>query len=683
MQSTSMKLVYALLIFLLPKTVKAVIPDRACEVHYKPGDALIGGIFPVYKSDNSPCDGGLREKRIAMLEALAYAVNVINSRDDILTNTSLGFEVRNDCSNEDVSLWTMFTLISNEGDKEFQIACSNHSRDGSSPIFGIIGTSRSSTSLLAAKVGGVFHVPVVSYYATSDELSDFNRFPYFFRTIPSDKFQVDAIVDILNHYKWKYIALFYSIDTYGIHGARQIRTLAENFNICIAVNLPVSSQASTKERDDIAKKLIENDYVSVIVTFSLWSTAKAVLQAITDSKINRKFTFIGSDGWGPDLRDEVLTFSDILIGGLFIRAYNPTTPSFHDYYKQLPFKQDQASQWYLKELTEIFREKNCSEWDSCPIPKPHLETRIINAVYALAYTLNASIEQNCPKNNLCKEALNGPSIKSHLLNVTFMTEQNSSFHFDKNGDQLGIYNIKNWQQVNETSQIETVGVWNPEHKKSRLELNDHLIQWGTPNEEVPISICMEKCKPGHISVPLQKQCCMGCQACPPFAIVINSTNGSTSSFCHKCPLTQWPDAKYTTCLPINPAFISYKSFEFILIAVFAGLGLLLIAFTAIGLWYNSQHVLIKASSRELCYIHIIGMAGSCVVVFLNCIRPTEVICKVTDILMSSFICITFTPILLKVNRIWRIFNAKKATKPRYTSPEHQICFALMMISIEV
>ena len=101
------------------------------------------------------------------------------------------------------------------------------------------------------QIGGLSRVPVVSYTATSDELSNAERFPYFLRTVPPDKFQVGAIVDILLHFNWKYVALFYSIDTYGIHGARQIQTLSEENDICIATSIPVASSLTASEIKDI------------------------------------------------------------------------------------------------------------------------------------------------------------------------------------------------------------------------------------------------------------------------------------------------------------------------------------------------------------------------------------------------------------------------------------------------
>lgn len=56
----------------------------------------------------------------------------------------------------------------------------------------------------------------VSYFSTSPELSNKQRFEYFTRTIPSDLYQVKAMVDIVRLLKWSYISIIYEESNYGI-----------------------------------------------------------------------------------------------------------------------------------------------------------------------------------------------------------------------------------------------------------------------------------------------------------------------------------------------------------------------------------------------------------------------------------------------------------------------------------
>lgn len=56
----------------------------------------------------------------------------------------------------------------------------------------------------------------VSFFSTSPELSNKQRFEYFTRTIPSDHYQVKAMVDIVRRMGWSYVSIIYEESNYGI-----------------------------------------------------------------------------------------------------------------------------------------------------------------------------------------------------------------------------------------------------------------------------------------------------------------------------------------------------------------------------------------------------------------------------------------------------------------------------------
>ena len=317
---------------------------RVCETPIKPGDFMIGGMFDPYRSVKTPCDGELLWHRVSLVESMIYAIDLINKRSDILPNVSLGYEMKNNCFNEDITLWTMLTMTSPSRNVEFTEKCPDYVREKSDKVVAVIGPLTSTSSLIAAKVGGLYGIPVISYWATSDELSDTERFPFFFRTISPDKFQVGAIIDLLVRFNWKYIGLFYSVDIYGIYGARQIQLLTEKYGICLAINMPVSGEESLKsEATDIKDKLENNDKVSVIVIFSNHNTAGAVLRVVKD--ISRRFIVIGSDAWGPEYNTEE---ENTLVpeGSLFVRIGSISTSPFQEYYNTLPAHPERTSQRY-------------------------------------------------------------------------------------------------------------------------------------------------------------------------------------------------------------------------------------------------------------------------------------------------------------------------------------------------
>ena len=65
------------------------------------------------------------------------------------------------------------------------------------------------------KVASFFRLQI-SFFSTSPELSNKQRFEYFSRTIPSDHYQTLAMTKIVLKLGWKYISIVYEESNYGI-----------------------------------------------------------------------------------------------------------------------------------------------------------------------------------------------------------------------------------------------------------------------------------------------------------------------------------------------------------------------------------------------------------------------------------------------------------------------------------
>lgn len=61
-------------------------------------------------------------------------------------------------------------------------------------------------------------IPQVSYASTAPELSDNTRYDFFSRVVPPDTYQAQAIVDIVRHMGWNYVATVASEGNYGESG---------------------------------------------------------------------------------------------------------------------------------------------------------------------------------------------------------------------------------------------------------------------------------------------------------------------------------------------------------------------------------------------------------------------------------------------------------------------------------
>lgn len=128
------------------------------------GDIILGGLFPVHaRGERGVACGELKkEKGIHRLEAMLFAIDLINKDPDLLPNVTLGARILDTCSRDTYALEQSLTfvqaLIERDGS---DVRCAN----GDLPIFakpdkivGVIGASASSVSIMVANILRLFKV---------------------------------------------------------------------------------------------------------------------------------------------------------------------------------------------------------------------------------------------------------------------------------------------------------------------------------------------------------------------------------------------------------------------------------------------------------------------------------------------------------------------------------------------
>ena len=668
------------------KHVTAFYPSCSLQ-YFAPGDIMLGGIFSLFTNSETPCDrtgGNLESKGVFQAEAMRFAIEEINNRTDVLPHVKLGMHIVDDGWSERVALGHTLDFLE-ESD------CLQDTRvNVSSPrVVGIVGLSRSATTIPSARVAELFNTPLISYFASSDELADRTQFPYFLRTIPPDGLQTGAIVDLLSHYSWNYIGLIHSIDSYGIHGARQLQLQLDARDICVAFVVSVSDSASEKELREVTNRLIEFDKAKTIVMFSSGKIANIVLEHVKYVALDREINWVGGDDWGFDLYNQ--GFGDITKGAIFTRFYSINIAPFENYVRALEFKNSSLSPWIREYWKENIANSNCLDFESCSWDLPDdfsatfITLPVIDAVYVYAHGLHSLLTDKCgDENSTCQQLMSreitGKELFEHLRGVRF-DSYGGLFQFDDDSNPPGKYILRNWQKSNETYQYVEIGKWESYSNGSSLltlQQNQVLFSNGT---SIPKSICQMECKPGEIIVPLAQKCCSGCQECKDKNyIVINDTT------CKECPVGMWPDVNSANyCIPIIPTNIPWNhSIVLVIISVsVVGIGFSS-AIIAAMLWYRERRI-IKAAGRELSAINFAGIILSFMTPFVLLLPPTTATCISVDALISVCFTLIYVSTLLKVNRIFRIFNASKSSvrRPSMLGPKDQLTMATILIAVQV
>ena len=651
---------------------------QQCIRREQHGFFRLAGLFSIHADQMFPCVNRLSTTGVFQAEAMVFAIEEINSRSDLLQGVTLGYEIWDDGWSESMVMATTLSLLNG-------LECAG--ADGfqtNEDLIGIVGASRSATTILITRLARIFDTPIISYYATSDELSNKDQFPYFLRTVPPDIFQVQAIVDIILHFGWDYIAVVHSIDSYGIQGAQQIyaKTIADE--ICVAFFVPISVSPNNEELDDLIEKLHHHDKLKVIVIFAANQVAFAVFKHLKSSDLPRDITWLASDGISADLIDHDFR---TVAGGLFMDFYSQEVSEFEDYIRQQDPSSDTLSPWLSEYCGCQFG--NCTDSDisvkQCLSNLPegfsasHVIVPVIDAVYTYAIALDNYLKSNCPSESVCViDDVDSDTLLDYLRNVSYIG-QSGHVRFDDNGDPLGKYVIKNLQFVDGTYEFVQIGVWNSHNSSSRWTIEENSIQFPDGSNKIPTATCKAQCPPRSYSVPLEMKCCWGCQICSPNEIIVNST------FCKACPRAHWPNDNYTACEFIHPSHLDWRSPLLISIITLDLVAIILCGLTLIGMWIYRKHIIIKATSRELSAVNLLGLFLALLTPFPYLSVPDTVSCTAGELCLMIAFCLIFAPTTLKVNRIYRIFDAgkKSVRAPGFVSPRYQMILVAVIVTPQV
>ncbi|XP_071353036.1 extracellular calcium-sensing receptor-like isoform X2 [Trachinotus anak] len=209
---------------------------------HKAGDVVLGGLFQIHffstypdlsftSEPQQPTCHGFDVLGFKQAQTMAFAIDEINRNSNLLPNLTMGYSVYDNCLQLGIGFRAALSLASGQ---EEQVMLYD-TCVGTPPVLGIVGDDASSHSIAISTVLGLYRVPMVSYFSTCSCLSDRLRFPSFFRTIPSDAFQVRAMIQILKHFGWTWAGLLISNDDYGLHAARSFQSdLGPSGGSCLA-----------------------------------------------------------------------------------------------------------------------------------------------------------------------------------------------------------------------------------------------------------------------------------------------------------------------------------------------------------------------------------------------------------------------------------------------------------------
>lgn len=673
---------------------------------------VLGALFAIHDpSSSGECSEALDDSGLESVEAFLYAIDRINSDSNLLPDISLGYDVRDTCVLENIALDEAIGMLFDEG--EFSnIRCESSSDFNATErkMIGVIGPTTSEVAVPLAGLLRLFHVPQISYSATSITLSNRDRYGYFYRTIPPDDLQAQAMVDLLLKFDWSLVSILHSNNEYGEAGSERFRKIASSVGICIDLDLGIDDDFLDQDFYDTASTLYHDSSAEVIVFFASRNFISPFMKQFgnvtSNFSVKRGFIWIASESWSQ-ANDIVNKYNDIVAGRLWglapLSKQNESLYEFENYFSELTLHSNRRNPWFI----EYFEQHDgCgSNASACPqnislnrTATPFKVQLVIESVYSMAHAIYDYLIDNCPDSQLnvtCSQqqlpVLNGSIIRQYLQNVTFTSPFGKQIYFDSSGNPEGNYDITSYQLIDNDALLYDfikVGVWEGSAPSgSRLQMFDNITyQFGFDEFNEPIksihSSC-QACSVGEVKIAVPSSCCGVCYSC----IGRNYSNSSKASTCEVCPDGTWgndPTRGSNSCQTIEESFLNVSDNFGIFLTVLASIGLILVATTALLMAILWNTPVIKSSGREQMILLLSGVMVCFLQTAFFLMKPMYAVCFFQR--AGTWFCfsIILSALLVKLVRITRIFLRSKTSKPpRFIQPQYQVLLSLILVAIQM
>ncbi|XP_005800206.1 taste receptor type 1 member 2 [Xiphophorus maculatus] len=623
------------------------------------GDFSFAGLFPLHYTDVSanglpalvPCDQGRPNKHgFHLMQAMRFAVEEINNSSGLLhllPGVKLGYQMYDICSNPASFLATLDLL-----EQQYQ-NFSNTQR-----AVGVIGPDSSSKSFTPAALLGAYVIPQISYEASNEMLSNKEIYPSFFRTIPSDKNQVAAMIQLLVRFNWMWIALLGSDNDYGLQGMQSLSEQAPHHGICIPYQgiIPTASKDTVQTMRNMVDNILKTK-VNTIVVFSSKTKFHDFLPYVLERNITEK-VWIGTEDWSPSTLISGIPGIQTIGTVLGISVKDAAIPGFDEFQKNTVEISMQRVNGEANvtlggandclQSTDLYSlARNDFSMDKYDLTSSF---NVYKAVYALAQALHQAL--GCDSADCSRRSVTPPELLAQLRKVRFSL-CNSSVYFDMHGDPPTGYDIVSWVWRGTDWSLRVVGSFAPD--PIALTVDASLIEWHgkEDSESVPESFCSPPCPKGHKKLLTgQHACCFDCQACPSATFL----NKSDLTDCQACLPEQWAPPSSEECLNRTVVQLDWDHPLSIALLFFLATCLLLTSSTAVILLLNLNTPVAKSAGGRTCLLMLAALTVAALSTLCHFGRPSPAACVLKQPLFTISFSVCLACIAVRSLQVVCIFK---------------------------
>nr|XP_040146952.1 vomeronasal type-2 receptor 116-like [Ictidomys tridecemlineatus] len=554
---------------------------------YRDGDLVLSGFFPLYymnqDADLSRISFLLQPKtevratswlwkNYQYVLAFYFAIEEVNKDSHLLPNLTLGFHVYNAFSSDQFTLWSTLLWLSGKIQTVPNYNCQTQSKSAAV----IAGT----VSAFSAEIGTLlelYRTPQVTYGPFDPVLSDKDQFPSLYQMAPKDSSLARAMVSLLLHFGWTWVALFLSDDLKGEQFLRDLKAEMVKNGICVALTekLPVTKiMYGTGDITFLSRIRVSSANVHILhgEAGSLVTVDMAADFFLTTGKV-----------WIMAAKQEIVLHEmnhmlHSFHGGFSFSPHRGEIPGFRHFLQTVTPSHYPEDFYFSKLWLHLFHcspaGSLCGQIHNCP-PNASFEFVsgvidmmtlsdssyfIYNAVYALAHVLHHMLVQKTEMGSLEDQLRLHPwQLHPFLKNIRFTNSAGEHISLDEKSSQMAPYDILN--AVNFPAGLGLlvkVGEFVPRSPLGQgLVISEEMIEWPIGFSETPRSVCSKSCAPGFRKIPQEGRpvCCFACVFCPEGHI----SNQTDAERCVQCPAHEHPNSERNRCLPKVVTFLAYEA----------------------------------------------------------------------------------------------------------------------------
>lgn len=562
-------------------------------------------------------------------------------------------------------------------------------------------------------------VPVISH----SEGSNHDKKPkYLFRATPIDEYKLSAMVALVKKLNWNYIAVISSNERSGDFLAKEFKKHIYKFKICFAKSVDLPTEPTISEYVAAIKE-VRSVKTNGLVLFTTNKDSIGLAMAMRKLSVKGKFQILAASGFANYV--EVYEGNEeYLEGAISVDYYSRELTEFRNHFLALKadVNDEDVKAFWEKTFACRFNNSRQNVFKTCT-GKEQLKPGVgyypstpvmpvINSVLSMAYAMRSFIELKCLSQSLDPSCHIYPFdekerklyyfnyLKQFFLNNTFhdytLNLTNPLIELDP---AIIKFDIFNFVKENTGFVSKYIGSWTLQRNASgfvqvednrlrvhegELDLNLSAIRW-FQNRKIAVSSCRLPCPGGHVRIrhPNTKlrYCCWACVPCQSNWVSINDS-------CSNCGSDAIPDASKKQCIALKIRHFGDDIHDRKSVWIYIGLssaGVISTSFVIFMFIRHNSNIIIRSSGRELCYVILVGIILLFLMPLTFILQPSRFVCSIRYLMPGIAFCICYSPLFLKVNRIYRIFEQAQSSKarPQLTSGRSQLYMVAGFVCVQM